>query len=295
MRSLLLLGVFGLLSACAAGGALVLVDPAGDAPPPGVTLPLAEAFRAPGLYDLRELAVERRGHDLILAVQLGRPLEVSGEGGAELVSILVLVDTGPGGSRWMPEAPELRIARGAWNLAVRLDPWGFSVRDPEDRILAQGSAEVIGDRLVARIPSEVITMQPASAGWSVLVFSADVFAPRGVRPVLRDGGAWTLGGDLASGALDALDAPGSPGGTALSFGRVSFVRPSALGPQPFLWLTVVGLLIYGGAIMWGLWRTLKPQPAAIQEWDEEDGEQIPGPLPQRIRPDTWRGGGDAER
>lgn len=290
-----LLGVIGLLSACAASGAVVFVDPPGDGPPQGITMPLAETFRAPGLYDLRELAVERRGQELVLAVRLGRPLVASGEGGAELVSILVLVDTGPGGSRWIPEAPELTIARGAWNVAVRLDPWGFSLRDPEDRILVRGSAEVIGDRLVARIPSELITLQPASAGWSVLVFSADVFAPRGVRPVIGSGGAWTLGGDLASGALDALEAPGSPGGAALGSGRINFVRPSALGPQTFLWMTVVGLLIYGGAIISELWRTRKPQPAAIEEWVEEGGEQIPGSLGQQTRTDARRGGGDAER
>jgi hypothetical protein len=283
-----------LLAACAANGAVVLTDPAGDGPPPGVALPLAQAFRAPGLYDLRELAVERRGTELILAVRLGRLLTDSGQGGAELVSVLILADTGPGGSRDIPEAPDLRIARGAWNVAVRLDPWGVTVRDAAGQILALGRAEVVEDRLIARVPGDLVTPRPATAGWSVLIFSADVFAPHGVRPMLESGGAWTLGGELPAPALDALEAHGAAGGTALRSGTISFVKPAPLGPQAFLWLTVAGLLIYGGAIMRDLWWSWRAPAPAIEEWDEEDTVPMPEPLPQSVGHEDDRGD-DAER
>jgi hypothetical protein len=278
----LALGAVLLLAGCAGSGAVVLSDPAGDGPPPGVALPLAQAFRAPGLYDLRELAVERRGADLVMAVRLGRPLTSSGQGGAELVSVLILVDTGPGGSRAIPEAPALRIARGAWNVAIRLDPWGVTVRDAAGQVLALGRSEVVQDRLVARVPGELVTLRPASAGWIVLVFSADLFAPHGVRPILEGGGAWTLGGVSPAPALDALEAPGAAGGTALRSGIVSFVRPGLMGPQAFLWLTVAGLLIFGGAIIRDLWRSGPAPPPAIEEWDEEDAVPMPKPLTRSL-------------
>lgn len=282
-----------LLAACAANGAAVLTDPAGDGPPPGVALPLAQAFRAPGLYDLRELVVQTRGTDLVVAVRLGRPLTDSGQGGAELVSVLILADIAPGGSREIPEAPALRIARGAWNVAIRLDPWGVTVRDAAGQVLALGRAEVVQDRLIARIPGELVTPRPAAAGWSVLVFSADVFAPHGVRPMLESGGAWTLGGELPTPALDALEAHGAAGGTALRSGTISFVKPAPLGPRAFLWLTVAGLLIFGGAIMRDLWWSRKAPPV-IEEWDEEDAVPMPEPLPPSLRHENDRGD-DAER
>lgn len=164
-------------------------DPLGDDHGLGYLYPQAALYReaGEGFADLLALAGEAREGKLVLRVRLARyPNPLEGPLGFSLATVVLYLDTAPGGAEEL-SGTGLRTPGGeGWEVAYLLTGFGAEERTPG------GERRAVPARRVGEWVEVETSLPPGPYGYYGAVGLFDPFAPWYLRPTGPQGGPWTL-------------------------------------------------------------------------------------------------------
>lgn len=180
---------------------LLLTDPIGDDHGAGLGYPRAALYQQVGIADLTGFQMKRVDGRWRLGVRLYRyPNPAGAPLGFSLATVVVYLDTGPGGEERLPGAGLRTPAGSGWEEAYLISGWGAERRVPG------GTAETAR----AWREGEWIWVQTNLSKRPRAYVAAglyDPFEPWGFRAAQPGGGVWYLDGpEDAPRALDVIAA-----------------------------------------------------------------------------------------
>lgn len=199
MRSLVIVSTFlgtALLSAQASAGGVTLKDPKGDDFGPGSYTYPTNAVYKKGSFDLTEFEVKEKGGDVELTFTVAAPIEDPWDSakwptpgnGFSLQMFHVYVDTdgkaGSGEQNALPGMNATFADDARWEKAIIVSPQANKeiatridqkAKSLKDKIVLPKKVTAKGKKVVALISKADLGVDPAKAGWQVLVASNEGF------------------------------------------------------------------------------------------------------------------------
>lgn len=179
---------------------LLVSDPLGDSNGLAYQYPRAALYREAGFADLTQFESVEKDGMLLFRIKLGAyPNPKQAPNGFGLATLVVYVNTEPGGIEELPGAGLNTPAGKGWDKAVLLTGWDAY------QISTDGTREKITSRL-ENDQLEVDTLIPqGNYGYYVAVGIYDAFTSWNFRQTRTGGGTWWIDAPTGSpGAVDVL-------------------------------------------------------------------------------------------